>query len=159
MLDAQVVLVGAGRSQMRIHEKDAAAAVDGQETRVTEIKIRRRRVRGKRIGYARSAERVGQIVGGTSLSERWEIHADAGKEWRLPVELQIVFALQNVVEQSKSAADAGLGIAARIPRETDARRPIRVVREISSPGRAGIAGEDHPGWSARKDGRLQARDN
>src|ERR1039458_7846100 len=141
---------------MRVHEVNASTAIDGQKSGCAKIEIRRRRVRREGIGSARGTERVRKIGRLTILIKGGKGQTYTGKERRLAVELQIVFGFEDIVEHSESAADAGFGIAARVPRETHARRPVCPVRKIRSHGRACISGKYHSGRGAGKDRGLEA---
>src|ERR1051326_3980241 len=56
--------------------------------------------------------------------------ASESKEWRLPVELQVIFTLEHIVEDAATAANAGFAVAFWVPGKTDARSPIILVREV-----------------------------
>src|ERR1700733_9415698 len=141
---------------MRIHEECAFRGVDGQKTSRIEVKVRGRWAGRKGIRDARGTERIGEVGRGAILTERGKGQAGTGEEWRLPVELQIIFTLQDVVEHPESATNAGFTIPARIPGEADARRPIGSIGKIHTPGRARISGEHHSRRSSGKTGGLQA---
>src|ERR1039457_1765735 len=141
---------------MRVHEVNASTAIDGQESSCAKIEIRRRRVRREGIGGGRGTERVRKIGRLTILIKSGKVQTHTGKERRLAVELQIVFGFEDIVEHSESAADASLAIAARVPRETRAWRPVAPGRKIRTHGRAGISGKYHSGRGAGKDRGLEA---
>ncbi len=76
----------------------------------------------------------------TRVSSR--VNVGKSEKRRLPVKLQIVFALQHVIEHAESAANAGFGVAEDVISEAEARAEIRLIREVRPSRRAGIAGED-----------------
>src|SRR5580704_141301 len=141
---------------MRIHEECAFRGVDGQKTSRIEVKVRGRWAGRKGIGDDRGTERIGEVGRGAILTEGGKGQARTGKDWGLPVELQIIFTLQDVVEHPESATDAGFSIAARIPGEAQARRPIGSLRKIHAPGRARTSGKHHSRRGYGKTGGLQA---
>src|ERR1700674_5343145 len=132
MLQAQIVLIRVRRPKMRIHEEQKPAVVERQKARGSKIKIRCGQLRGKRIWSPRGAKRIVEILDDGILCRRnsGERDASVAEKGRLPVELQIVFALQHVVENTETASDAGLAVALWIPREAEARSPIVLVGEI-----------------------------
>ena len=129
VLHAQVVLIRDRSFQVWINEVDASAAVDWQKSGCIEIKIGRWRVRWERIGdIGRNWDRTDRLNRGKDHSlKRGEVQPHTREERRLAVELQIIFAFENVIKHSEPAANAGLGVAARIPRETKARSPVRAI--------------------------------
>src|ERR1700675_3535178 len=86
-------------------------------------------------------------------------HGGDAKEWRVPVELEIIFGLQDVVKNPKAAAQAGLAVSRWIPGETEARRPIVFVGKIHAMRCALVAGKHEPGGSVWKHGGLQSGNN
>src|SRR4051794_12023016 len=106
LLDREVVLIHVRRAKLGSDEVNATAT-EGNKTGRSEINVFRGRLGWERIDRARSSERI--------LQSAW---CDAGgggdvreaEEGRLTIELQIVFALQDVIENTESAAQAGLRI-------------------------------------------------
>src|SRR2546430_8675124 len=110
-LKTKVVLIGIGSAQVRIDEIHSATA-ERQKSISVKIDILGRRSRGERIKLARVCERSAECV------ERcaW-VHEEVreSKEGRLSVKLEIILALENVVENSKPAAHAGPSVFEGIP--------------------------------------------
>src|SRR5208337_5168998 len=70
-----------------------------------------------------------------------EVEVSIAEKGRLAIELQIGFALQDVVEHAEAAADTGLARTARVPGKAQARPEVLRVGIISSARRARVAGE------------------
>src|SRR5271170_6039671 len=76
---------------------------------------------------------------------------------RRAVELQIIFAFQDVVENTHAATDAGLAASGWVPGKAESRREIFLVGEVS-PGRsAGIARKNQSRRRIDKPFRLKPR--
>ncbi len=72
----------------------------------------------------------------------------------MPVELQVVFPLQDVVDDARAAANAGLALSPRIPREPDSRSPVVEIGVVRAARGTRIAWKQHPDRGIRKHGGL-----
>src|SRR6201984_187285 len=113
----------------------------------------------KRIGCSRRSKRVSEEGNSGSLAcgRAREKQTGVAEEWRLSVELQIILALQNVVEHSESTTKTGFAVSGDIPRKANARRPVLCVWEIYTSRRAGISWIHQSRRCIRKHLRLQSR--
>src|SRR5215813_1157952 len=162
VLHAQIVLIGVRRPQVRIHHEYDSGRVKRQESCGAEVNSRRRRLRGKGIGrrVCRGCERIGEkwkrrIRDAGGIKEQ----AGAAKERRLPVELQVVLAFQDVIENTEAAADAGFGIAKRIPGKSDARRPVILIRKVRALWRSRISRKHQSNRGVHETLRVRTRNN
>src|SRR5580692_11381033 len=113
LLDTEVVLIDIWRAEMRINQVDTAGSAERL----------RRGIAGGRVGRHRrepvggpgivGREGIGKITRGARLRCRqWiEIEAGLGVERRGSIELKIVFALKNVIEDTDATAHRGLRVA------------------------------------------------
>jgi len=177
-LKAQVVLVGIRRVDMRVHEIEAAL-VPAKREKLSPI----RRVEcgsgvgwpgGKWVGRSnppwrtvkggplRGIRRVARADGARASGVGWNARvANAGfaiERWRA-VELQVVFALQDVIEDTEAAAKAGLAATARTPGKTDARSKVGFVRKIGPTRRPSVSGKNQTERRRRKSCRLISGDD
>src|SRR5580704_1237355 len=160
LLDVEVVLIDIRRAEVRVNQVDAAGGAE---------RLRRGKA-GGRVGRDRrepvgssgivGAEGVGKITGGARLraGQRIEIEAGLGVERRGSIELKIVFALKNVIEDSDATANRGLRVAEDVPCPAEARRPIVLVGEVRSLWRSGVARKDQAGRRIHKALALVAGD-
>src|SRR5271156_5403242 len=180
-LQTQIVLVDVWGSKVRVIEINSPGSIDGQERR--EINVGGRWLRRKSIGYTQTdtvsvcvviagiLERVAQIGQrrgyGTAIGVRASrqevrrsvVEPSRSYERRLAVELKIVLALQNVVENPAPSAQAGLAGSSRVPGKSETRRKIIPVGEVRSFGGAGVAGKDESGRRISKAVRLESRNH
>src|SRR5262249_12136176 len=144
MLDIKVVLRDIRRAQVRIH-KEYAPAAERQEAGSVEVNVLGRSFGWKRIGRTRGCERVCHEAGGegagSSHTAIVEYRAGEAKEGRLSVELQVVFALEHVVENARTSTDAGAAVATWVPGKSYARSPVVLVGEVRALGRALVSRE------------------
>src|SRR5580658_8145991 len=131
-LQAQVVLIDIRRSQVWVNHKDGATAVNGEELR--EIDVRRRGSGGKWVCGSIRLIRLLEVTCRPALAHAVEEETRLGIKCDLAVELQVVFALQDVIETSTASTQAGLTTSGRIPGKAEARRKVLLVREV------------HAGW-------------
>src|SRR5215472_2372196 len=125
MFDAQVELIGVGCAQVRIHKEHTASAE--RTERVGEI---HRMVDGlgrKWIDASGGAVRIGQEVQRArdrpcARIERRE-KSCRGKR-HLTVKLEVVFCLEDVVEDAEAPTHAGLAVVERLPGKTKSRSEI-----------------------------------
>src|ERR1019366_6613215 len=85
-----------------------------------------------------------------------EVQVGVAKERRLAVELQIVFALQDVVKHAEAGTDRRLTAPRRVIREAETRGPIVLNREVRSSRGALVAREQEADRSVREPRRLLA---
>src|SRR5262249_49138542 len=78
------------------------------------------------------------------------------EERSLPVKLQVVFSLENVVEDPEAGAQAGLAVAEDVPRDSDPRSPIIFVGEIRAARRTRVARKHKTDRSVDEPFRLEA---
>ena len=164
-LQAQVVLIDVWSAQVRIIQIDSTGGIDRQERR--EVDVRGRGFRWKGIRHAQTnavavrvviacilegMAHIGQGCGhgatGDTVDTRgrqvvWRSVEESrgAHEWRLAVELKIVFAFQDVIENAYAAANAGLAGSGRVPSKSEARCEVFLVGEVRSAGGAGVAGK------------------
>src|SRR5579864_3449457 len=146
-------------------DKEHSTSAKGQESGGPKINVGRGRLRRKWIGRASSGKRIGHksrgggnaagTTGTDAIGTISEYRAGKAKEWRLPVILQIVLALEHVIEHSYSTADTRLPI--RRPGKTCARSPIVFIGKICSFGGMRIAREQQSWRRVGKPCRLRAR--
>src|SRR5580698_4221818 len=136
LLQTQVVLVDVGRSQVWVDHEDCTATVDGKKLREADIGCR-----WFRRKWVYSSVRLIWLLEVTyrpalRRANAVEVETRLGIKRDLAVELQVIFAFQDVVENSEAAADAGLAFPCRIPGKAEAGREVLLVREV------------HTGWSS-----------
>src|SRR5271169_5814360 len=178
-LQAQVVLVDVGSAQVRIVQIDSSGGVDWQKGR--EIDVRGGRLRGKSTGHAQSdavavlvitvtcileglahiGERRGHLAAITVGREVWGSIEESRRahERGLAVELKIIFAFQDVIENADAAAQAGLAVSGWVPGKTEARCKIFLVGEVRSGRGTGIAGKHQSLRRVGKSSRLISRNH
>src|ERR1700733_549782 len=168
VLQAQVVLIDVGRSQVWVDQKDGAATVDGKKLPETDIGCGRRG--GKWVGYAQTDTvtvrvkitriliRLIKIACGPALRRANAVEEETRLRIKrdLAVELQVIFALQDVIKKSEAAADAGLAASGGVPGKAEAGRKVLLIGEVHAGWRPGIAGEHHPQRRVGKSLRLQS---
>ena len=177
VLQTQIVLIGIRRVEMRVHEEQSALEPSKRK------KIPSRRVeRGGTVGWTgwkwvgssnaprlavKGQRRVIGRVARRSTRTRWILAgrqtriADARfavERWRA-VELQVVFALQHIVENADAATEAGLAAASRAEGKADARPKICLVRKVGTPGSSRVSGKDEAERGIRKSCRLISGNN
>src|SRR5258706_10136792 len=145
---------------MRIYEVDAARAESGCETCSFEIDIVVRGLRREGIGYSRCYEGLAHVINRSRRVRAQGVKEQIGgaEERRLPVELEVILALQNVVEHSNSAAYAHLAVAFRVPSKTEPRCEIVSVGEVRSHRRIFIPRENQPKRGLMEDSGLLTQD-
>src|SRR5580658_9244958 len=152
LLDVEVVLIDIRRAEVRVNQVDAAGGAE--RLRRGKAGGRVGRGRWERVGSSGivGAEGIGKITGGARLGpgQRIEIEAGLGVERRGSVELKIVFALKNVIEDSDSTANRGLRVAEDVPCPAETRRPIVLVGEVRSFWRSRVARKDQAGRRIHK---------
>src|SRR5207245_796922 len=123
-----------------------AAAAEGKEAGSIEVDVLSRRCRGEGVDRQRCAEGIGHVVefGGRGCDAPYRRNVRKAEEGSLPVELQVIFALEDVVEDAEAAANGGLAAAAGVIGEAEARGPVVLVGEVRTLGSAAIAGEHQP---------------
>src|SRR5579862_633012 len=157
-LHTQVVLVNARRAQMRIIEIYESRAVHRQER--GEVDVRCWRLRRKSIRDSSGSKRIRHITD-LPVVMRWLVEEKSriAHKGRLPVELQIVLALQDVEENTDTAADAGLSTSGWIPGKAEPWREVILDGKVRTARNARIAGKHHTRRSVYKARRLQPRDH
>src|SRR5262249_5875367 len=144
MLDAEIVLVGVRRAQVRIDEENAGTSECPDVVYETDVVIHR--FRRKWIGGPKGTEGITQkciVRGCGSRKITLGIKKIGGRsEWELPVELEVVLGLEDIVEKTRSSTNAGFSILERLPGEPKARSKIVTCREVGRAGRSLIAGEN-----------------
>src|SRR6202162_897863 len=164
MLEAEVVLIRVGGMKMRIHYVNGVAIVERKKARCCKVEVSRRRLRRKWINTAFCRQpgigKVGNMAG--TWPHGWLVIAAIGRclaiERRSAIKLQIVLALQLVVEDPKAPAHARFAVA-RSPRKSNSRRKIILIRKINASRSAFIARENQPHRSVGKSGRLEPRND
>src|SRR5579864_4183723 len=122
MLNAETVLVGVRRVQVRIDEEYPSGPINWKESCRSEIDIFGWGLRRERIWIAKKRLTKKRYRRRLSRTDNWiRANASGGEERRLPVELEVIFRFQHVVENPASAADARLAIVPRIPGKADSR--------------------------------------
>src|SRR5437868_2192946 len=117
---------------MRVHRINCAST-KWKKSRRCKIEILRWWSRREWIRLVRSheglrhIERVGRRIG-CHRAEALQIGKP--EEWRLTVELQIVFSFENVVEDSEAASDAHLSAGSWRPCKAETRCPIVLVGKV-----------------------------
>src|SRR2546423_1940656 len=145
MLHAQVVLHDIRRAQVGIDEEDASSA-EGNKAVGGKINVGRGRPGWKSIDVTRGGERIRQVTGITgSRSKRIEVKAVESEEGRLAIELKVVFALQDIIENAKPAAHTGLAIGEWVPGKAKTWREVILVRGVGALGRSGVTGKEQTG--------------
>jgi hypothetical protein len=137
---------------MRIHRVNSRTT---QRRYAREIEILCRRSRRERIWLIGRDEGLRHICDlGRGIRCDWTegLKVSEPEERRLAVELEIVFSLENVVENAEAAANTQL--SAWRPRKTKARRPVVFVRKIRALRGIRITGEQDALWRIRKHRRL-----
>jgi hypothetical protein len=81
------------------------------------------------------------------------------EEWRLPVELEIILGLEDIVENPEAAPDAHLAVPLGVPGEAEAGRPVVLVRGIDSARSALVAREEESCGSIGEPRGPKAWDN
>src|SRR5260221_10746395 len=117
--------------------------VVGRTTRRCKVQILGGRLGREWVRLAGRREGLRQVVAfhRRILAEWIEEQIGEAEERRLPIELQVILALQDVVEHSESAANTHLAVALGIPCEAEAGRPIVLIREVRTHGSLWIARE------------------
>ena len=120
------------------------------ETGIRKINVVIRRLRREWIGRAVGGKRSTQVVGRHRgiCGEPVEEEEGIAEERRLTVELQVILALQDVVEDAGSPSNAHFPIALRIPGETEPGCEVGLIREIGAAGGSRISGEQDTGRRA-----------
>ena len=130
--------------------------------RSAKIEIRRWRLRWERVGGRRRgiAERISEKRVSRSLScGGWaEVQSRIREKRRLAVELQVILALEDIIEDTKSAADTGLPVTVRIPGEPEAGRPVFRIRKVGAIGRR-VAGKNQASGGIDEARGLVARNH
>src|SRR5258705_4498973 len=85
--------------------------------------------------------------------------AGGSKERRLPIELQVVFAFQDVIEDTEAAANAGFGVAKWVPGKSNARSPVVFIRKVRTPWRSRIPWKQQSNRGIHETLRLGAGNN
>src|SRR3981081_3200000 len=104
------------------------------------------RVRGEGGGRNNGPKRICQVSHRCCgvPSQRWETKGGKPEEGGLPVKLQVILSLQDVVENPETASNACFAAPLRIPGKADARRPVILVRKIGADRSLGVAREEQP---------------
>src|SRR6185369_7759848 len=150
MLHTQVVLVCVRRADMWIHQIDRTTTVDRQEAGRAEVEVLswgngREGIysTGRPKWIAEESGPAGtHTIRAGNASTRNVIEKTDGREERwLTVKLQVVFTLQNVVEDADATTNAPAAIPKWVQGETEAWREIVLVREVCSLGSAFVSRE------------------
>src|SRR5260370_339060 len=141
VMNPQVVLHRVRSPQVWTNEVDTASA-ERQKARCPKVDIAGRWLRWEWVDVAGRAERIaevyqrrGRVVGVV------EGEIGVAEERCLAVELQVVFALQDVVKDPKAAADYRLPLAIEVQREADPWREVILIRKIRAHRRILVARE------------------
>jgi hypothetical protein len=144
VFDAQIVLVGVRRFEIRVYDRRASIEAREGPEGIQEIYIVVERL-AKGVGSACRPKWIAQecVPRGSSRGYIRFVDADVGGcvERCLTVELKVVLCLQHIIEKAPPSSDAGLSVVERLPCKTESRCEVRFVGEIDPCGCALVAGE------------------
>ena len=113
----------------------------------------------KRVGETCDCKRIGKIIERAVAPGSIQLQENGAIKWRRAVKLNVILAFENVVKDSKSCAHAGLAVAENVPRESEPRCPIVLVRKVHSRRRIRVAREHEANGRVHEALRLFSGDD
>src|SRR5580700_6490373 len=157
MLDAQIVLIGVWRLQMRVH--DGCARVEARKRsksiRKVYVMVDSGRQKGVRIPRRTKRTALESVARGCCRAGwRRKVEPGRAREGDLPIKLEIVFSLEHVVEDSPASSDTRLAVMERLPSKAKAWREVCTIGEVHSVWCTLVARKEEAHGRSREDRGL-----